>query len=186
MRYNKDMEKTTKKLLKGKEIDFCALTQEIVHNDYMIVAIHDKKQVGYCNFMLINGTCRLNRIAVTDEKYLGSGVGNFMFRAMENIAYRNNAKYITAIFIPRGYDNAWQITEEFYKKQGMVNDYGEQYYCDRDEISKHVKAIDEQYDIPVVEDNNLYKKAMDYNYSTYDIFSSNHRDKQSDSPSMDM
>ena len=170
--YNSNMKTSLKTYnLKGKNIKFCTITKN--NKDYFVVAIFDNKQVGYCNFCIDGSECKLSRIVVTKKEFLGYGIGNIMFGAMENIAYKSNAKYISAIFIPRCYDDAWKTTSTFYKNHNMTTFYGDNNYSEREEISKYISSSQDEYSLPIIEDAKLYDKICNYNYTVNDLFSSN-------------
>ena len=157
--------------LKGEKVGFCNLTCD-KSNSFMIVAIFNSNQVGYCSFSIEGKICKLSRIAVTDEKFLDKGVGSIMFQAMEQFAVERGVSEISALFIPRGYENAWEITSKFYQKHNMKTfDYDFDYF-DRQEISKvPTQHLDCQ--LPLVVSDEAYNLVSDYNYNENDMFSSN-------------
>ena len=167
----------------GREIECCILKNDNHSNDYFVVAGCRNRNVGYCNFEIVGDTCKIKRIAVTDGDFLGKGVGSIMFNAMEYFCARNGAKYISGVFTPRGYDNAWELTSKFYKNHHMKSMDYEYDYCDRDDIFKTIDNVDENYNIPVHTDDILFNKVKKYCYITNDIFSSTHRNNKTNSSS---
>ena len=171
--YNKNMEEYRTFKLKNKDIHFRILApNKKYNNNYMIVATHNRKQVGYCSFCFENGDCKLSRIAVTNKKYLGMGIGSVMFLCMECFAKSNNITYITALFIPRGYPNAMLLASKFYRHHKMSTDLRDYFYMDREEISKKIEITTNKYEIPLIVNDELYEKAYNYNYVKNDMFSS--------------
>ena len=93
------------------KLDFFILTPSNDSKDFVIVALKNFKQIGYCHFVLENDECKISRIAITKKDFLGMGIGSIMFSCMETFAHSKNINYLTGIFIPRGYDNAWDISD---------------------------------------------------------------------------
>ena len=159
-------------------IDFCILSKNDVDNEFFVVALDGKKQVGYCNFSFKNNECKINRIAISEKDYLSKGIGNVMFKAMENFAYQNGIQYISGIFTPRGYNDAHNLTAKFYQRQQMKsldNDYD---YCDRDDLLKKINSALPEYDLPKIIDEKLYDKVQKYNYNTNDLFSTSDKNNE--------
>ena len=138
---------------------------------FFVLAVADKKQVGYCCFDIVGDECKILRIAVTNKDFLSKGVGNAMFKTMENFAYNNGAKYVSGIFVARGYRDISEKTSKFYISQGFVPEDDES-FCEREELFKIIKSAHPQFDAPVTYDQNLYDKISKYNFEENDIFSS--------------
>ena len=144
----------------NNNIDIFILTPSKDSKDYVVIAMHNSVQVGYCYFSLENNNCKLSRIAITKKEYLGTGIGTPMFLCMEYFAYNNGARYITGLFIPRGYENAYEITSRFYQFHKMTSDNLDFNYSDRCEISKHLdEPRNNHHNVPLVCDKELYNKV---------------------------
>lgn len=164
----------------GLNVNLCLIQKEQNGKNFFVVAVHNGKQVGFCNFEFHEDECRLIRIAVTNKNFLSKGVGNIMFKTMENFAFENGIKYLSGIFIPRGYANAWDLTAKFYQRQKMTSSNFDYDYCDRDDISKNITEANQEFSIKPVVDEKLYSKVQKYNYETNDIFSSNSKNENVD------
>ena len=174
-------------LKNGAIVDFAIIAKDETCNKFFIVAMVSNKQVGFCDFSFENNFCKIYRIAVTDKNYLSTGVGSVMFEAMENFAIKNNIKGICGLFIPRGYNNVWEMTAKFYKNHNMKSLDYDFNYVDRDEIYKSAQAHSEQFDLPVIINKKAFEKIFEYNYETYDIFSSSHNEQENVStPTIEM
>ena len=164
----------TFKLKNGITASFAIVAKDNNQKEFFVVATSEDKQIGFCHFIFEGSDCKISRIAITDKNYLSKGVGTVMFNAMECLAHKTNKRYITGLFIPRGYDNAWEMTSKFYKQHNMKSlDYDFD-YVDRDEIYKIVEFKGEEYVLPIIANKKLFEKIEEYNYQTNDMFSSNH------------
>ena len=155
------------------EAELCILCPDESTKNFMVLAVSGKNQVGYCYFSFERDECKIHRIAVTNKKFLGKGLGNAMFKAMENFAYQNGIRFVSGIFLARGYQNAGEITSKFYKNQGFVPEDGDG-FCDREEIFKQIKCTHPEFEAFNVVNKKLYDALSTYNFSTNDLFSSSH------------
>lgn len=160
-----------KELKDGLNADIYLIGKNQSQKNFFVVALADKKQIGYCCFEIVEDECKIVRIAVTNEKYLSKGVGNAMFKTMENFAYNNGVKYVSGIFVARGYKDISEKTSKFYISQGFVPEDDDS-FCEREELFKTIKSVHPQFDAPVTYDQNLYDKISKYNFEENDIFSS--------------
>ena len=92
------MSSTKQFSLGNLNIDVCILTKEQNSKDFLMIALHNNKQVGYCSFCFDNDTCKINRIAITNKDFLSKGIGTTMFNSMEQFANKNGIKYIECLF----------------------------------------------------------------------------------------
>ena len=160
----------------GIIVDLCILSKNYKENKYIILALHNKKQVGYCDFALENSECKISRIVITDKSFLKKGIGSCMFKAMEFFAFKNGITYISGIFFPRGYDDARETTSTFYQRHGMKDSFGGYDYCEREEISKQITSAEQQFEIPVIYNAEIYQRVIDFNYKTNDFFETKNKD----------
>ena len=158
----------------NKYVDFCIITDKQNSNKFFILALNNNKQVGFCHFFIENNECKISRIAVTNHNFISLGIGSIMFNIMENFLYHNKIKNISGLFIPRGYDNAWKITSDFYKRHNMKSLEYDFNYIERDELYKKVELNDEKYDLPLLVNKIIYEKINKYNYEINDMFSSSY------------
>ena len=168
------MKKTKKFILKKDKIARLYILSNN-EKEYMVLATNEQKQVGYCYFSLSGNECKIVRIAVTDQNFLSTGLGSAMFCAMEQFAYQQNKEYITGVFIARGYPNASEMTSKFYKKHGFIPEDDD--FLDREEISKKITP-QTQFEVPVVQNEKLYKELSHYNFSVNDMFSSGKKEPE--------
>lgn len=167
-------------------IDLCLLTKDKQSKEFFIVALKNNKQVGFCHFIFENDECKISRIAITNKNYLSKGVGSIMFNVMEKFAYDNKMNTISGLFIPRGYENAWQMTSNFYKKHNMKSLYYDFDYVERDEIYKTASNHDEACCIPININKSVYDDVEKYNYEIYDMFSSSHNKNKAQTPAIEL
>ncbi|MGN1221908.1 MAG: GNAT family N-acetyltransferase [Christensenellales bacterium] len=94
------------------------VTLNLNENDfYEIEAFDDKNnQIGFCNFSIKNHSCWLYKICVTEQEYLGQGVGKKMLKMLEKVAKENNCYSIEGKFYPEG--NGAERAKMFYEKNG--------------------------------------------------------------------
>ena len=161
----------TVSLKNNQQVRICLLVPNKNSNNYMVLAIKDKKQIGYCYFNIINNNCNIERIAVTNSQYLSTGLGSAMFNMMEQVALNVGVGYICGRFIARGYRDVHQITSNFYKKHGFIPEDDNE-FLDREELVKRVEKSKSNAELPIVVNYGLYNALMHYNYSENDIFSS--------------
>ena len=161
----------------------CILRPDENAKNFMVLAVNDKNQVGYCYFSFERDECKIHRIAVTNENFLGQGLGNAMFKAMENFAYQNNIMFVSGIFLARGYKNAGEITSKFYKKQGFIPEDGDG-FCDREEIFKHIRSLHPEFEVPVINNKKMYDALSTYNFTTNDFFSSSRSEQNLKEPEL--
>lgn len=159
----------TIKLKVELDADLLIVAKNSTEKEYFVLALNDKKQVGYCCFRLDRDECKIVRIAITNAKYLSKGLGNAMFKTMENFAYQNGARYISGVFVARGYENASEMTSKFYKNQGFVPE--DQEFFDREEIFKKIQMAHPEFETKLITDEKLYQQISKYNFETNDIFS---------------
>ena len=157
------------KLKDGLSADVYLIGKEQNQNNFFVVALADKKQVGYCCFEIVKDECKIVRIAVTNQKYLSKGLGNAMFKTMENFAYSQGAKYVSGIFVARGYENASEQTAKFYESQGFVPECDD--FVEREELFKHIKTEHKGFETPVKYNQKIYDKLAKYNFEENDFFS---------------
>lgn len=162
-------------LKNGLSADIHLVGRSRDENHFFVLALVDKKQVGYCCFDIVGDECKIMRIAITNKDFLSKGVGNAMFKTMENFAYNNGAKYVSGIFVARGYKDISEKTSKFYTSQGFVPEDDDS-FCEREELFKTIKSAHPQFDAPVTYDQNLYDKISKYNFHTNDIFSTTEKD----------
>ena len=180
------MKNTKRFVLKNINIDVCILTKEQDSKNFLMVALDGNKQVGYCSFFFENSSCKINRIAITNKDFLGKGIGTTMFNAMEQFAHKNDIKYLEGLFIPRGYDDAWQRTAKFYERHDMKTFENDFDYGDRQEISKHVENLGEEYDVPVVVNKLAFEEIDHYNNFVKDLFCSTSKDSKAENPEIEL
>ena len=166
------MAKKETEILDIPKISLILLKKSENDNNFLLIALFNNKQVGYSQFSFDKSICKLNRIAITKKEFLGKGIGSLLFNQMEYWAHQNNMNEISGIFIPRGYDDAWQRTSKFYERQNMKT-YGADFeYNDRDEIYKAISPKDGEQKFDIIIDANIYSKFFKYNNEINDLFSS--------------
>ena len=164
--------------LKDKEVDVAITARNELEKDFILVAACEGKQVGYSSFRFDDeDTCKLTRIVVTDRNYISTGVGNAMFKCMEQFCYENGIREINGYFIPRGYKDCYELAEKFYAKQGMKACDGSQNYFDRDEIYKYAREQGEDYHVDLTIDGHAFDILAKYNFEENDFFSSRYEEK---------
>ncbi|MBO7508498.1 MAG: GNAT family N-acetyltransferase [Clostridia bacterium] len=166
-------------LKNGKIAKLCILSKKQNDNDFVVLAVSENKQVGYCYFTFKDNDCHIVRIAVTNKEFLSTGIGHAMFDAMEYFAFDCGKKYITGTFVARGYENANELTSKFYMKHGILPEDGESFF-DREDIFKIIKTPTKKFDIPKICDEKLYEKLSKYNFSSHDMFSSGEKENNDD------
>ena len=169
-------------LKNNQQAKLCILCPSQKDKEYMVLAVSDNKQVGYCYFSIKNDDCKICRIAVTNPQFLSTGLGSAMFGTMEQFASQNGAKYVSGIFVARGYPNAHQMTSKFYKNHGFVPEDEE--FFDREDIFKKIMP-QTNFDVPVIANNELYNQLSHYNFSVNDMFSSSKKEDASE-PQFDL
>lgn len=180
------MKSTKRFVLNNLNIDMCILSKKEDDKNFLLVAFDDKKQVGYCNFCFENNNCKIIRIAITNKGYLGKGIGTTMFNAMEYFAQKNGVKCIEGLFIPRGYDDAWQRTAKFYQKHNMKTFDNDFDYGDRQEISKYIEIQNSDFEVPFVVNKDVFEKIDYYNNNVKDLFCSSSKDNKAENPEVEL